>query len=598
MQSTTENEPGNRVWKIRDAKGRVIAEHVRADTAEGKEVRWRQPDGTWGLNGTKIHDLPLYGAHDLEDADPDELVVVAEGEKARDALSGAGILSVATVTGAGSIPSEVVLAVLRGHRVALWPDADEQGREHMNRIGELLAPVTAELLLYDWTQASNKGDDAADHPAIQSRDSKALGKLRTDLESAPRWKPPKPHNRLLDSRILLGDVIMNGTEPPEELEPGVLLKGKVHSIYAPPGAGKTMLMLWLVKRCVHRGEKVLLLDSENGYRIISERLTDMGVDGEKIDEHLVYLDTPSLAIPGQPDYLALLDEVEPALVVFDSLISFLAGSGCEENSATDIAAWAVAFCHPARNRNISVLLLDHVPHEGAHARGSTRKKDEVDVQWSLKQTQPFDRESVGELVMFREKDREAWLPPSVKFSVGGSQDGFIFEKSAGTVVEPRPDGNLTPYAEKTLSFIREKGEKGAAWKELHRALRGSKSTLSTALAELRRANLCIKDESTKHHYATEPEKSIDTAVKGSSVRFGKGSVEHTEPGEQREVRYGTHPLGGVPTEPDAEPTDAECSRRPNNADEQRQAEQLIEKLVADGMEPDLARRELLGEEEV
>jgi hypothetical protein len=47
------------------------------------------------------------------------------------------------------------------------------------------------VLLYTWHEAPEgvKGSDAADHPAVQSKDHKALGRLLTDLESAPRWEP-------------------------------------------------------------------------------------------------------------------------------------------------------------------------------------------------------------------------------------------------------------------------------------------------------------------------------------------------------------------------------------------------------------------------
>ena len=546
---------GEQHYRIRDASGLLRAVHVREDRADGtKAVRWQRPDGTPGLNGTPLHDLPLYGAHELGDYDPDELVALVEGEKARDALAEAGVPALGTVTGAGHTPSEAALAPLRGRRVALWPDHDEQGRKHMHNVAQRLQGLASELLWYEWPEAMEKGDDAADHPAVQNGDRKALGKLRTDLEGAPRWSPPKPPNRLLESRVLLGDGMMHGIDPPEELEPGVLLRGKVHSLYAPPGAGKTMLMLWLVKRCVERGDKVLLLDSENGHRIISERLEDMGADPARIDDHLVYLSSPGLAMPDQPDYLALLDEVQPALVVFDSLISFLASAGCEENSATDIASWAGTFCHPARDRGVAVLLLDHVPHDGAHARGSTRKKDEVDVQWSLRCTQPFDRDSVGEIVIFREKDREAWLPPSVKFSVGGAQAGFLFERSEGTVEEPGDStGGLNANEQKVLAMLQEKGHEGASWGDLKRGFDRSIGTLSNTLRSLRRLNRCRQTENPKRYYAViEQVKPISKPDQDCSTVFKDRSIEQLNTDESETVQSVHTPYGGEQLNTDVE----------------------------------------------
>ena len=67
-----------------------------------KECRWRLPDGTWGLNGRKLQELPLYGAEQVSSWNADDLIVLVEGEKARDALDRTDFFNVlGTVTGAG-----------------------------------------------------------------------------------------------------------------------------------------------------------------------------------------------------------------------------------------------------------------------------------------------------------------------------------------------------------------------------------------------------------------------------------------------------------------------------------------------------------------
>lgn len=472
------------VSRIRDAAGRPVADHVREDKPDGdKECRWRLPDGTWGLNGTKLSELPLYGAEQVSTWNSDDLIIVVEGEKARDAVDRTDFFNVlGTVTGAAATPAAEALEVLRGRRVALWPDTDKQGRTHMERIAECLQPIAAEVLMYEWHDApvvtrpdgKPKAQDAADHPAIQSGDRKALDRLHTELESAPRWEPEK--GKGMPGRVLLGPGIAGELEPPDELEPGILLKGKVHSVYAGPGTGKTMFMLWAVKRCIERGQAVVVLDMENGPRIISERLRSLGTDAKLADELLHYFPSPNLSMTAEAKaaYTAILDEVKPAMVVFDSWINFLASAGMDENSSNDVAGWAVAYTHPARDRGTTVLLLDHVPHEGSHARGSTRKKDEVDVMWRLHNTQPFDRDSVGEIVLHREKDREAWLPPSVKFSVGAGTGGFVFIRSAGTV-EETSEGALTDRQQQAYEALKTFGEKGARYSEW-RPVSGLKGT--------------------------------------------------------------------------------------------------------------------------
>jgi hypothetical protein len=75
---------GTTRYEIRNEAGILEAVHVRKEYSDGsKEMPWERPDGSPGLGGVKVSDLPLYGADELGDADT---VIVCEGEKARDAF--------------------------------------------------------------------------------------------------------------------------------------------------------------------------------------------------------------------------------------------------------------------------------------------------------------------------------------------------------------------------------------------------------------------------------------------------------------------------------------------------------------------------------
>ncbi len=202
-------------------------------------------------------------------------------------------------------------------------------------------------------------------------------------EAPPRGNDHKTGASRLGGRALLAEAIRHGVEPPEEFEPGVLLMGAVHQIFAGPSSGKTWLALWFIKNAIERGQTAVFFDTENGSRIISARLAELGVDASQIDAYLHYYPSPSLDLGAADSFADFLDAVKPDLVVFDSWLDHLAIAGLDENSATDIASWAACYSRPARDRGCTVVLLDHVPHDGARARGSTRKKDEVDVQWRL-----------------------------------------------------------------------------------------------------------------------------------------------------------------------------------------------------------------------
>src|SRR5215207_2804267 len=268
-------------------------------------------------------------------------------------------------------------------------------------------------------------------------------------------------------RIDLGEPIESGIEPPEMLVDDELYAGRVHCIYSAGGTGKTFKALQLVKKVIDQDRPVLLLDLENGVRIISERLRDLGAKADQARQHLYYYPFPSMPLSdaASGEFEELLEEIKPALVVIDSWINCISAAGLDENSSTDIARWTDAYPQRARVRGVAVLLLDHVPKEGNTARGSGRKLDYVDAMWELRNPQKFDRETVGRIDMHLRKDREGWLPRALTFSVGTGEDGFIFKRSAGTVESVDEATGLLPSDRTTLEALQALGSMGAFDKE-------------------------------------------------------------------------------------------------------------------------------------
>jgi hypothetical protein len=147
------------VYEIRGLDGSLVAEHVRRDFADGtKRFSWRR-EGKYSLGGVKKADLPLYGSERLRDLADGKVLVVAEGEKAADALHRRGIAAVGTVTGAPSAPASDVLRALLRFDVVLWPDNDAVGEEQMRTIAErLLRLGLAKIRVLRWSEAPPKGD--------------------------------------------------------------------------------------------------------------------------------------------------------------------------------------------------------------------------------------------------------------------------------------------------------------------------------------------------------------------------------------------------------------------------------------------------------
>jgi hypothetical protein len=130
--------------KVRDVNGTVIAVHCRRGTGPGKQVWWELPDGSKTLGGLAVEELPLCGAERLPALPDGAKVTVVEGEPAKKALQGLGISTVATVTGAKTIPCDDVLQHLVRLSPILWADNDDDGRRHMARIAARLVDLGCE----------------------------------------------------------------------------------------------------------------------------------------------------------------------------------------------------------------------------------------------------------------------------------------------------------------------------------------------------------------------------------------------------------------------------------------------------------------------
>jgi hypothetical protein len=200
LARTTKNYTTGKVtrYPITELDGEVIAYHVRRDGEAGdKNLWWETPDGLRGLGGRSVDSLPLYLPPASLDPGAARALVVVEGEKAAAALAELaaelGLAVAGTVTGAASAPSAPALRpyVERAAALILWPDADEAGRRHMQRVAaNLRAAGAADVRLIEWPDAPTKGD-AADFVAAggTAEDLRALLMAAVEAPEAAAQAP-------------------------------------------------------------------------------------------------------------------------------------------------------------------------------------------------------------------------------------------------------------------------------------------------------------------------------------------------------------------------------------------------------------------------
>ena len=439
-------------------------------------------------------------------------------------------------------------------------------------------------------------------------------------QSATRYKPnaqtynPPPAdeddkvstNPLLAGRVDLGKAIAQGIDPPDELEPDLLLDSKIHHFFGPSESGKTILALWMIKRRVEARQHVIMFDAENGPRTNSERLKQMGADPNLIGKYLVYLPFPDLTLGerGRQDLYELLDEIDPALIVFDSWASFLSSAGFSENDNAEIEHWDNALTKRAKQRGIASVILDHVPHDVDRSRGGARKKEVADVQWQVKKTQDFDRDGVGEVLLIKHKDREGWLPPTIKFSVGGRFGKLVCQRSAGTVEEPDAAGGLTRTEQKVLDTLRDEFPlTGARMAEWQRATDGRSVSRASHYRAVKKLVSLEVSPAYRVRQVNETYFPPDGAEPSNPDETSKNGVDKPDSGRSHDVSNGSHETSETPADGGGltglSPLKGETMRPAADTtaptgDVTPEQQRRIRKLVQQGMSEKLARKEVFG----
>lgn len=347
--------PRRRSWDIGGAR------HVRSDGGDGGKRVW------WDTKGLSASTLPLYNAPalELDEFEVGAVAIVCEGESDADALIARGHLATGTVTGAGAIPCDDSLrSLLNKAEVVLWPDNDEPGRKHMDRIGaRLVALGHPNVRRIVWYGAPDKGG-AADwvgtddelHRLIEEaipfvaanphEDHRHITMTRaSDIEVAPvRW--------LWDQRVPLGSFgLIAGRE----------------------GVGKSTFAYWLVAR-ITRGQlpgagsgspsSVIICATEDSWsHTIVPRLMAAGADLDlvyRVDVTTAEGVAGYLTLPkDNEDLEAAVVQVDAALILLDPLLSRLDAS-LDTHKDSEVRRALEPLAALADRTKASVLGLIHV----------------------------------------------------------------------------------------------------------------------------------------------------------------------------------------------------------------------------------------------
>ncbi len=141
-----------------DEDGTVLYQAVRKQYPDHKEFFQRKPKpgGGWDHRLGDVRRV-LYRLPQLLAADPDEMVLVLEGEKDCDRAAADGWTTTTSVAGAGNWRDDYSES-LTGRHVVLIPDNDLPGFKHMLQAARSLDGKAASITIVQLTAVPEKGD--------------------------------------------------------------------------------------------------------------------------------------------------------------------------------------------------------------------------------------------------------------------------------------------------------------------------------------------------------------------------------------------------------------------------------------------------------
>jgi hypothetical protein len=426
-----------KAYDYTDADGDLLFQVCRM---EPKDFRQRRPNGNggwaWNLKGVQ---RVLYRMPAVLSANE---VLIVEGEKDADTLTELGFTATTCPMGAKKWLPEYNEA-LKGKNLVLIPDNDNEGREHMTRVGASLNGNTSSLKLINLPNLPSKGD-VSDFAQTFKDKEEAAERLSVLIENAKEYEPPKKAT-IEDAVLEINQFCQIETSLRQEYLFPWLKECSLNLISGWRGVGKTFFGISILD-AVSRGEgfgpweckksvPCLLLDGEMAVQDIIERSNYLNLNADRKNPFYIYSDAfaNQLALPRahlaseswRTKMKSILTTRKIKLWIIDNLASL--ASGLDENAKKDwdpINAWLLEL----RFAGISTILLHHVNKDGGQ-RGTSAREDNLDISILLKSPHDYMPEDGARFVVHFSKARVA-----TKYSnlIGDTEFKLIQDDNGGS----------------------------------------------------------------------------------------------------------------------------------------------------------------------
>lgn len=290
-------------------------------------------------------------------------------------------------------------------------------------------------------------------------------------------------------------------------------RGRINGIAGESGSGKTWTALHAARQELDQGGAVVYVDHEDDAGGITGRLLDLGATPDAILERFAYFnpDQKPTAVD-MAALVAVVADLEPALVVIDSTGEGLSLSGANPNADDEVAAWFLLV--PRRLAKVdyggqpgpAVVVLDHVTKTdegGLWPIGSQRKRAAITgAQYMQRVTRPFAQDSAGAANLICAKDRHGNYRMNQRVAVLTVTPGATGPAITLEAATARPDAKPwrpTAIMEKVSQFL-ESQPKPQSFNAISLAVRGKTEHKSAAINALEAGGyVAISDGPRKSH---------------------------------------------------------------------------------------------------